>query len=703
MSLSPNQTANVEIGGKQYNTFTEPPVALAQERENTAFPVRELTYYIDGGKENTERLEQIMTSIERNPAFSNDDFYDVTKAEQREITFDRVGQLAEIIATAKDDEDITRHMSIIGMLDGNTTTRAGIHFGLFFSAIRGSGTPEQLAYWTKKGAATYRRFYGCFCMTELGHGSNVAGMETTATYDRSTDEFIIHTPHVGATKWWIGGAAHSANHTVVFARLIIDGKDYGVKSFVVPLRSVSDHSLLPGIAIGDIGKKMGRDGIDNGWVQFTNVRIPRQYMLMRYAKVDSDGKVTEPPLAQLAYGALIGGRVSMAADSFHTAKRFLTIAIRYAAIRRQFSSTPGEPETKILDYTYHQRRLMPRLAYAFAMQAGSKQLSAFAKQANARLAAASTSNKADLQSAIDDVKELFTVSAGLKASSTWGTAEIIDQCRQACGGHGYSGYNGFGQGYNDWVVQCTWEGDNNVLMLSTGRSLIQSGLAVRQGKRVGKAVDYLQRAQEIAHKKLDGRDIRDPKVIVEAWESASARGINQAVDQYIELTEKKGLNKTQAFEELSQQRFEIARIHTRYYIIKAFFDSIESSAASIKPVLTDLATLFGLWSLESDAASFLKSGYIQTGDIDKITAYVNDYNKKVRDNAIGITDAFNLSDFYVNAPIGSHDGNAYKHYFEKVLRRNPNRDSKAPYHDAKIKPFLFRALEEQDDVTEMDV
>ncbi len=42
-------------------------------------------------------------------------------------------------------------------------------------------------------------------MTELAHGSNVAGLETTATFDEKTDEFVIHTPHVGATKWWIGG------------------------------------------------------------------------------------------------------------------------------------------------------------------------------------------------------------------------------------------------------------------------------------------------------------------------------------------------------------------------------------------------------------------------------------------------------------------------------------------------------------------
>lgn len=48
-----------------------------------------------------------------------------------------------------------------------------------------------------------------------------------------------------------------------------------------------------------VGKKFGRDGIDNGWIQFTNVRIPREYMLMKHTQVTRNGEVRDPPLAQL--------------------------------------------------------------------------------------------------------------------------------------------------------------------------------------------------------------------------------------------------------------------------------------------------------------------------------------------------------------------------------------------------------------------
>jgi acyl-CoA oxidase len=58
----------------------------------------------------------------------------------------------------------------------------------------------------------------------MGHGSNVGGIETTATFDKQSDEFVIHTPNLKATKFWPGGLGIIATHGIVMAKMILDKK-----------------------------------------------------------------------------------------------------------------------------------------------------------------------------------------------------------------------------------------------------------------------------------------------------------------------------------------------------------------------------------------------------------------------------------------------------------------------------------------------
>lgn len=445
---------------------------------------------------------------------------------------------------------------------------------------------------------------------------------------------------------------------------------------------------------------MGRDGIDNGWVQFTNVRIPRQFMLMKHCQVDRHGKVTQPPLEQLTYGALIGGRVSMTADSAQMSKRFVTIAIRYAAVRRQFTAKKGEVESKLLDYALHQRRLLPLLAQTFAIQFSADEILTMHRSLLKNIDSIDPSDKASMGALIEELKEVFATSAGLKAFSTWACAETIDQTRQACGGHGYSAYNGFGPAYADWVVQCTWEGDNSILALSAGRQLIQRYLQVKKGHSAPESTAYLARSAELAKAKAGSRKIDSQEVLVEAWNAVASAVVGKAGVAFENLT-KKGKTADEAFEATSQQRFLAARIHTRAFMIRMFYSRIAAAQPAISGVLKDLAALYALWSIENDSGLFLQAGYFSSEQIDDIKELTDLYLGKVRQQAIPLTDSFNFSDFFINSAIGHKDGNVYENYFELVKRQNPSKPQ-APYYNDIIKPFVLRHDDPEVDVTELE-
>ena len=132
--------------------------------------------------------------------------------------------------------------------DLSVLVKVGVQFGLFGGAILQLGTKAHHDEYLPD--LITGKVMGCFAMTETGHGSNVQALGTVATYDASTEEFVITTPDDASRKDYIGNAARHAEVAVVFAQLEIDGESEGVHAIVVPLRE--NGQVLPGIRIEDL-------------------------------------------------------------------------------------------------------------------------------------------------------------------------------------------------------------------------------------------------------------------------------------------------------------------------------------------------------------------------------------------------------------------------------------------------------------------
>ena len=348
------------------------------------------------------------------------------------------------------------------LADPSLQIKYGVQWGLFGAAILYLGTDEH----HKELLPTVINLEtpGCFAMTETGHGSDVANIGTTATYDEATKEFVIHTPSRHAWKDYIGNAAIHGKAAVVFAQLITKGENHGVHAFYVPLRD-DNGNFLPGVGGDDDGIKGGLNGVDNGRLHFTNVRIPRTWLLNRYGAVDEAGVYTSPIESKgrrffTMLGTLVQGRVSITGGVTNAQKVALTIAIRYANERRQFPSHDGE-EHVLMDYGRHQRRLLPALARTYAQAfAHLELLEQFDEVFSGRNDTEST--RADLE----------TVAAASKALSTWNALEIIQTCREACGGQGFMAEHRMTGLRADLDVYATFEGDNNVLLQLVAKRLL---------------------------------------------------------------------------------------------------------------------------------------------------------------------------------------------------------------------------------------
>ncbi|MFI8974452.1 acyl-CoA dehydrogenase [Nocardia asteroides] len=353
-------------------------------------------------------------------------------------------------------------LEMLAYADLSLWVKSGVQWGLFGGAVENLGTERHRDFIKRLISLD---LLGCFAMTESGHGSDVANLETTATYDPATQEFVVHTPTPSARKDYIGGAAVHARMAAVFAQLITGGENKGVHCLLVPIRDERGADL-PGVTTFDDGIKGGLPGVDNGRIVFDQVRVPRENLLNRYADVEPDGTYSsdiDNPSRRFftTLGTLVRGRVSVGGAAAAGARVALSIAVRYALARRQFSDPDTGEETLLMDYRSHQRRLLPLVAKSFALSFAQNDL---VRRMDAIQSGQNTDPGAQ--------RALEKRAAGLKVAQTRHATRAIQECREACGGAGYLTENRLVTLKADTDVFTTFEGDNVVLTQLVAKELL---------------------------------------------------------------------------------------------------------------------------------------------------------------------------------------------------------------------------------------
>ena len=547
------------------------------------------------------------------------------------------------------------------LADPSLQIKYGVQWGLFGAAILYLGTD----YHHKQLLPTVINLEtaGCFAMTETGHGSDVANIGTTATYDEAKQEFVIHTPNRHAWKDYIGNAALHGKAAVVFAQLITKGENHGVHAFYVPLRD-NEGNFLPGVGGEDDGIKGGLNGVDNGRLHFTNVRIPRTWLLNRYGDVDEAGNYTSSIESKgrrffTMLGTLVQGRVSITGGVTNAQKVALTIAIRYANERRQFPSHDGE-EHILMDYGRHQRRLLPALARTYAQAfAHLELLEQFDEVFSGRNDTEST--RADLE----------TVAAASKALATWNALEIIQTCREACGGQGFMAEHRMTGLRADLDVYATFEGDNNVLLQLVAKRLLSDYSKAFSSPDFGTLAQYVvEQVGEVAFNRGGLRGLAQKFTDF----GSTARSIGFVRDeehQHQLLTDRVHTMIARLANELKhsgkKDPVETERVFNRHQndlilAAKAHGELIQweaftSALKTIKnpetlKVMTWLRDLFGFTLLEENLAWYLMNGRLTSHRAEAITDYIDGrLLGRLKPHALDLVDAFGLTEGLIRSDL----------------------------------------------------
>ena len=543
-------------------------------------------------------------------------------------------------------ENVADYFAIMETLsyhDLSLVIKFGVQFGLWGMSIHSLGTEKHYQKYLKDIGTL--KLPGCFAMTETNHGSNVKGLETTATYNHQNKTFVINTPHEKAQKEYIGNAAVHGQMATVFAKLIIDEVDYGVNAFVVPLRDES-NVILEGIIIKDCGLKMGLNGVDNGTISFNNVIIPKENMLDRFASVNEQGKFESPiPSDNRRFftmlGTLVGGRIGIPRSALAAAKSGLTIAIQYSDKRKQFGPEGGE-EVSILNYRMHQRRLFPLLAKTYAIHFALRYVT-----------------DRFLERTEIEMPEIETLAAGMKAYSTWNTTATLQECREACGGKGYLSENRIAALKNDTEIYTTFEGDNTVLMQLVAKNRL-SEFRKTYGKMDAMGIinyvyentkTVIAEKNPIVTRKNDEAHLLDSAFHLSAFKYREKTILASAAQRLKKLIDG-GLEPYDAFNVVQHQMIDVAQAYLDRIVLEQFTIAIQSfEDKKSRDIVTKLAQLYALSLIEKNKGWYLEEGYLEAVKTKAIRKMVNQLCWEIRPEAVSLVKAFAIPDSCLAAPI----------------------------------------------------
>ncbi|KAJ9607075.1 hypothetical protein H2200_008147 [Cladophialophora chaetospira] len=648
------------------------PSILAQERAGSNIEVEQLAQHLLSRNDFLSRQKKILSILEPIPIFSKKNQLNMARPDRYHLGLARAKTLRRL--SLKHGWDREDYLMADYLMD--EMGPYALQATMFATSIREQTNDEQKAYWLPK--VENWDIIGCYGQTELGHGSNVKGIECQAMWDPKTKEFFIHSPTITASKWWNGALGRTANHAIVVAQLLLPDsktgkyKSYGPHQFIVQIRDMKTNKPLDGIVIGDIGPKYGYPGMDNGYMLFSNFRVPHAALLSKYSGIDSEhGTYIKPDNPAVVYGSLTFVRAQIIMHARLILARAVTVAVRYLSIRRQFSDRdskdPGAPEQAVLNYPTVQIRILPLLATTFALH--------YTGEAMYKLYWG-TRQQIEKTGDFSRLAEMHAASSGLKSLCTTLAADGIETCRRAMGGHGFGGGSGMIPLNNEYLSKPTVEGDNWMITQQTAAYLIKRMTEVVEKPNLKPTDSVDEQFQEyFMSTKYYKKNINTFDVI--GYPIALVRAFKQRASHLTYQVYQARVVEKRPWTSLMIQLHRLSRAHSESLLVTNFYNAVYTDtpdppldAATIE-VLQVLFRLFALFTLDASASEFLVSKALTVEMLQYVTPAIQDLMAKVRPHAVRLVDAWSIPDYVLESALGSYDGDVYNRLFQKAHKENP--------------------------------
>lgn len=630
------------------------------------------------------RIDELVKQIQREPILNRRHLcIEFSREDQFHYSFKVTAKLLELARKYNwtEEESIYASSHIFGQYLPNH-----LHASAFTYVIRVIGSDQQARKWLP--LCRRHEMIGCYAQTELGHGSNVQGLQTKAYYDPIKKDIAVcsNDDDISSRKWWIGGLGITADHAVVQALLYfppdndpacLDRSRYinlGPHLFIVPIRDPETRVPLPGVTVGDIGPKAasGFSIIDNGYLSMNNVRIPTDNMLSRFMQIDTSGARATYRLMgnpKVMYASMTNLRAGYPHIIGIPLAKAVTIASRYLTVRRQFQKVGTDggksaQETQVINYSTVYMRLVPYIALAHSIgfvndalqRKFTKMMSELVENSNDTL-----------------LPEVHSLTSSLKAIISMQGTRAIEQCQILLGGHGFMHNSGLATLYGNALPAQTFEGENYVVSQQTANALAKVvDVIFTEGKEYARATvfpaaqflienvdrgsvdDSCYKGTSLVSPKTAKEWVHNDDYIIDLLQAKTTA----AVVEYRSAMQKRPAN------EIKHLAAAVGFAFGHQFLVTEYLygaSTLKFSNPESLALVQSLARTAALQHILENVGFLVEHSLIQGHSIGPLRSALEAEILKIRPHVVMLTDTFGFSDYELDTTLGNYDGEPYKH------------------------------------------
>jgi acyl-CoA oxidase len=623
---------------------------LEKARSQSQICKKELIKLVYGSEEDYEKcLETIKKFKEFNPPESAFKFYELSRLDQVKSGYEFA---ANMIKNKFYD-------NVSGVVPHESTYYVNFEFAgsvshlMVRTIIDVLGNDAQRTKWLPLMDSA--RCIGAYAQTELGHGSDVQSLETEVVFNESTKDFTLNSPTTSSIKWWPGELGHLSNIAIVYAKTIVKGRKLGVYAYLVQIRDFETHKPLDGVEVGDIGPKLGYGAKENGFLKFTNVRIPLNSILSRFTEITDTGDFLQKGNPKVVYSAMMKVRIYLLSSSAYTLGKALAITLRYSFMRKQFKNDRKE-EVPVIQYQLQQYKLFPLLAKSFAMECSFRRVIKLVNQCNQEI----------VQNNFVNLQEVHILLSGAKSMYTWWCMNGLVSCMQCCGGHGFSHYSGIPALIQTFSPNTILEGENTMLTLQVGRYLLKCFRNIKEGKpeKVGGHCEYLKLGEVLALTDLNSNgQVKCPVLLKKLFQKCAYLQLGQIFELVIENSQH--MSFTNVFnKKIGIKLLEVSRIHTILFTFEFFLDHVNTiKHEATHKSLMNLALLFAIDALIENTHIFAALNVVSSDQIGNAKFFLEELLDNIFNDSLVLAEAFVPDDYILFSAIADSNEKPYENLY----------------------------------------